>query len=472
MTRLVAALLGVGVGCAAAAAGPPEWPQFRGPGGAGVADGQKPPTKLGPDTNLKWKVAVPPGMSSPVIAGDRLFLTAVDGGKLYTVAHSRADGKELWRKEAPAKAIEPYHKTEGSPAASTPATDGERVVSYFGSCGLFCYDLAGNELWRHELPVAQTNNDFGTGSSPVIADGKVVLLRDQRTDSRLLALDLKDGSKAWDAKREGVQTSWGSACVWDTPRGKQVVVAGSLRVNGYDLATGKELWVAATGPAVPCTTPVVAGGNLVFAGWSPGAADFKMPTFDDILKQAGEEGVGHLTKAGSEKTFLNGFFDSNDTDKDGKITRAEWDKQVAFMAEGKNVAFALPPGGTGDVTKSLLWTAGKGLPYVPSPLAYDGLVYTLDMRARLSAVDAKTGKPVFEDEAVGLGSVYASPVAANGHLYLCGLDKKVVVVKAGESPDKVSTATLDDRIAATPAVVDGVIYIRTGKTLYAFAEKK
>ncbi|MBX9584280.1 MAG: PQQ-binding-like beta-propeller repeat protein, partial [Gemmataceae bacterium] len=404
--------------------------------------------------------------------GDKLFLTAFDGGKLYTIAYATADGKELWRKEAPAKAIEAYHKTEASPASSTPATDGERVVSYFGSCGLFCYDLAGNERWRHELPVTQTNNDFGTGSSPVIADGKVLLLRDQRTDARLLALDLKDGSKAWDAKREGVQTSWGSACVWDTPGGKQVVVSGSLRVNGYDLATGKELWVVAGGPAYPCTTPVVAGGNLVFAGWAPGQADFKVPTFDDILKEAGELDLGHLTRAGSEKTMIKGFFDSNDPDKDGKITRAEWDKQVAFMARGKNVAFALPPGGTGDVTKKVAWTATKGLPYVPSPLAYDGLVYTLDMRARLSALDVKTGKPVFEGEAVGLGSVYASPVAAGGHLYLCGLDKKVVVVKAGESPDKVSTATLDDRIAATPAIADGVIYIRTGKTLYAFAEKK
>ena len=472
MTRLFPALLGVGVWCAAAAAGPPEWPQFRGPGGAGIADGQKLPTKLGPDTNVKWKVPVPPGMSSPVIAGDKLFLTAFDGGKLWTVAYARADGKERWRREAPAKAIEAYHKTESSPAASTPATDGERVVSYFGSCGLICYDLAGNELWRHELPVAQTNNDFGTGSSPVIADGKVLLLRDQRTDSRLLALDLKDGSKAWEAKREGVKTSWGSACVWDTPAGKQVVVAGSLRVNGYDLATGKELWVVTGTPALPCTTPVVAGGNLVFAGWSPGWADLRMPSFDDLLDQAGEKAVGHLTRAGLEKTFLKGFFDSNDLNKDGKITRDEWEGQLRFMARGKSVAFALPPGGTGDLTKAVLWTATKGLPYVPSPLVYDGLVDTLDMRARLSAVDVKTGKPVFEDEAVELGSVYASPVAAGGHLYLCGLDKKVVVVKAGESPDRVSTATLDDRIAATPAIAGGVIYIRTGKSLYAFAEKK
>ena len=474
MTRAVLALLGVGIVSACAMAEPPAWPQFRGPAGTGIAaEDQKPPTEVGPEKNVKWKVAVPPGMSSPVIVGDKLFLTAFEGGKLLTLAYSRADGKELWRKEAPAKTIEPYLKTEGSPAASTPATDGEKLVVYFGSCGLICYDLSGNELWTHELPVAVTNNDFGTGSSPIIADGKVILLRDQLTDARLLALDLKTGSLAWDVKRQGVKTSWGSPCVWDTPTGKQVVVAGSLRLNGYDLKTGAEKWTVTGTPAVPCTTPVVADGKLIFAGWAPGGGDFKMPTFDDILGQAGELKQGYLTKAGSEKTFLKGFFDSNDTNKDGKITRDEWDAQLNFMKAGKNIAVALTPGGTGDITKShVAWTVTKGLPYVPSPLVYRGVMYTINMGGRLSAFDAKTGKDLYQEEAVGIGSAYASPVAANGYIYLCSMDKSIVVLKAGDSPDKVCSAKLDDRIAATPAIVDNTLYVRTGKTLYAFATSK
>lgn len=472
MKRLFPALFSVAFASTLTAADAP-WPQFRGPGGSGVSDDAKVPTQLGPDKNVAWKVAVPPGMSSPVIAGDKLFLTAFENGKLLTIAFSRTDGKELWRKEAPAKKIEPYLKTEGSPAASTPAIDGEKLVVYFGSCGLICYDLDGNELWKYELPVAETNNDFGTGSSPVIADGKVVLLRDQLRDARLICVELSNGSLAWEKKREGVKTSWGSACIWDTPQGKQIVVPGSNRINGYDLKTGAEKWKVTGTPAVPCTTPVVADGKLFFAGWAPGGADFKMPSFDDVLKQAGEEKLGHLTKAGSEKTFLNGFFDSNDLNKDGKITREEWDSQLKFLASGKNIAFALTPGGTGDITKSnVAWTTTKGLPYVPSPLVYRGVMYTMNMGGRLSAFDAKTGKELYELEAVGIGSIYASPVAANGHLYLCGMDKSIVVVKAGESPDKVSSAKLDDRIAATPAIVAGTIYVRTAKTLYAFSEKK
>src|SRR6476659_9570601 len=112
---------------------PQLWPQFRGPAGSGIAEGQKPPVEFGPDKNLKWKVTAPSGVSSPIVAGDKLVITAFDAGKLYTVAYQRADGKEAWRREAPAKKIEHFYKAMGSPAVPTPVTDGERIVSYFGS---------------------------------------------------------------------------------------------------------------------------------------------------------------------------------------------------------------------------------------------------------------------------------------------------------------------------------------------------
>ena len=147
---------------------PLAWPQFRGPNGSGIADGQKPPIDFGPDKNVKWEVKAPSGLSSPIVAGDNLVITAFEGGKLFTVAYNRADGKEAWRKEAPAKKIESYFKASGSPASCTPATDGERIVAYFGSCGLICYDLAGKELWKYELPPTVTAGDFGSGSSPIL----------------------------------------------------------------------------------------------------------------------------------------------------------------------------------------------------------------------------------------------------------------------------------------------------------------
>src|SRR3954451_11712766 len=154
---------------------PPVWPQFRGPAGSGIAEDQKPPVEVGPDKNVKWKVPAPGGLSSPIVVGDKLVITAFEKDKLYTIAYNRADGSETWRAEAPATKIEAFYKAQGSPASSSCATDGERVVSYFGSWELFCYDLAGKELWRIVMPPAETIAGFGTGNSPVIVVGLVIL---------------------------------------------------------------------------------------------------------------------------------------------------------------------------------------------------------------------------------------------------------------------------------------------------------
>jgi outer membrane protein assembly factor BamB len=410
-----------------------------------------------------------------VIAGGRLFLTGFEGGKLLTLAYRLSDGAELWRKVAPAAQVEPFAKGEGSPAASTVATDGRQLVVYFGSYGLLCYDPAGKELWKYPLPAGETYQGFGTGSSPVLADGRVVLLRDMERNGRLLCLDLATGARHWEADRDGHRTSWGSPCIWDTPAGKQVVVVGGLRLRGYALKDGAAVWTVSGLPSQPCTTPVVADGKLVFAGWSyGGSSEDTIPSFDDLLKQAGEKALGHLTRAGSEKTDLKGHFDKVDLNKDGKLTREEWDAQIKFRASGKNVAFALSPGATGDVTCChVAWTVTrKGLPWIPSPLVYRGRMYTVNKSGRLSAFDVKTGKPLYVLEDVGLTEAYASPVAASGHIYLCGRDGSVVVVRAGDAPERVSSAQLDGRIAATPAVAGNTIYIRTERTLYAFARGK
>ena len=459
------------LGAAAVQAGDPGWPQFRGPAGAGIADDAKLPAEIGPTKNVKWKVGVPAGFSSPVVAGDRIVLTGFDNGKLYTIAYDRADGKEAWRAEAPAKTIEPYHKTEGSPAASTPATDGERIVSYFGSCGLFCYDLAGKELWRLEMPTAQTQNDFGSGTSPVLADGIVYLVRDVSKGPKLYALDAKTGAVVWEKSRDGFPTGWGSPVLWDTKDGKQLVVPGGLKLVAYDAKTGAEKWSVAGLAAVDCTTPVVTpDGTLIYAAWSPGGSpEFKMPTYDEILKQGDADKDGAINEAESENTFLKGFFHSNDTNKDGKFTRDEWDTQLKFLNSGKNVAVAVTPGGSGDVSATnVVWKATKGLPYVPSPLVYRGQMYTVNMRGLVSATDAKTGKDVYLEENVGLTGSYASPVAADGNVYVFGLDGTLVVLKAGDSADVAYRAKFGERVAATPAVAGDAMYVRTAKHLYAF----
>jgi outer membrane protein assembly factor BamB len=455
------------------------WPRFRGPNGSGVADRQAPPVRLGPETNVKWKVTVPSGLSSPIIAGTKLVLTAFDKGKLYTIAYDRADGKEVWRKEAPAKKIEPYLKGQGSPATATPVTDGQRIVSYFGSCGLVCYDLDGNELWKFPMPLAATWADFGSGVSPILADGLVLLVRDELRGSRILALHLSNGSLKWEKPRLSM-IGYCTPVVWPTPAGKQVVVAGHGRLIGYDLQTGKEKWFVNGMPAGPCASPVVADGTLFFAGWSPGGPEDKenrMPSFDALLKEADTDKDGALSRAEAAKTMLKDFFDSVDLNKDGKITRDEWDTLLQVIAEGRNSAFALSPGGTGEIAGShILWKKTRGLPYVPSALVYRGQLVMIKDGGLVSAYDAKTGKEIYiQERAAAPGGYYASPVAANGHIYFTGLDNgAITVLKAGTAKPEViaQNPKLGERVAATPAIADHILYVRTATKLYAFAETK
>jgi outer membrane protein assembly factor BamB len=447
-----------------------DWPQFRGPAGSGVADDQKPPVKFGPTENLAWKVAVPPGASSPIVIGERLFLTAFENNKLYTICYASTDGKELWRALAPATKIEEFHPTEGSPAASTPVSDGKRVVVYFGSCGLICYDLDGKEQWKFEMPVAETNNGFGTGTSPVIADGLVFLSRDLIKDSATYAFDLTTGSQKWKTERPKVATSFGSPIVWDADGHKTLVVPGTASLTGYDLKNGTELWTVGKLPSVNCTLPLLAGDTLIYVAWSPGGSDMKMPTFDDILQAAGEEKQGYLTKAGSEKTMLKGFFDNNDRNKDGKITREEWDENMKHLKSGENRALAIKPGTKGEVS----WSYTKNLPYVPSALVYRGRVYWLKDGPLMTCLEVKTGKPVFEAERVKAGvRYYASPVAANGHIYIASLDGTMAVIAAGEdTPEVVYSVKLAEGVRATPAIAHDTLYVRSDKFLYAFHTAK
>jgi outer membrane protein assembly factor BamB len=455
------------------------WPRFRGQNGSGVADDQTPPVKLGPETNVRWKTAVPSGLSSPIVAGDNLVLTAFENGKLYTIAYRCSDGKEAWRRQAPAKQIEGYLKGEGSPASSTPVTDGQRIISYFGSCGLICYDLGGNEIWRFPMPTAVTWADFGSGVSPILTEGLVILVRDELRESRILAVNAAEGSLKWERARQST-IAYCTPVLWDTPAGKQVVVAGHGRMIGYDLKTGQENWFVAGMPTGPCASPMVSGGTLFFAGFSPGGPEDKenqMPSFDALLKEADVDKDGALSKAEAQKTFLKDSFDTLDFNKDGKITRDEWDMLVKMISEGKSSAFALSPGGTGDISGShMIWKRTKGLPYVPSAIVYRGQIVMIKDGGLVSAYDAKTGSEKYIQERVAApGRYYASPVAANGHIYFTSLDDGVVtVLKAGVAKPEVvaKNPKLGERVAATPAIADNTLYLRTATKLYAFAERK
>ncbi len=453
------------------------WPQFRGPNGSGVAEGEKPPVEVGPNKNVKWKIEVPSGLSSPIVVGDMLVLTAFENDKLYTIAYNRADGGEAWRAEAPYKKLEPFNKVHGSPAASSCATDGQRIVTYFGSCGLFCYDLAGKELWRHEMPSAVAFAGFGTGVSPIIAEDAVVLLRDVAEDPQIIALEIATGNVKWDRQRES-KSSFGTPTVWKTEQGTYIAAPGYGKLIGYNIKNGAPDWFVEGMPAACCTSPVAGNGNLFFAGWSPGGPDdkdFKLPSWDDILKDDADKD-GALSREEAQKTGFGDLFDNQDANKDGKISRNEWDAVMKFAANSKSSAFALKPGGSGNVTESaVMWKQTKGLPYVSSAILYRGQYLMVKDGGTVTAYDAKSGKQVDQERLAATGGYYASPVAANGNVYFTSLDDgSITVLEAGAPKLKVVAANsaLDERTAATPAIADDTLYVRTAKHLYAFGAHK
>jgi len=447
-----------------------NWPMFRGPNGSGVADNAKPPIKFGPEENVLWKVEVPSSPSSPCVWGERIFLTTFAEGKLETRCYSTKDGKLLWTRAVPAEKLEDFMPSEGSPAAATPATDGKRVVSYFGSCGLVCYDLDGRETWRYPLPVVETDGGFGSGTSPLIAGNLVILNRDQMRDSSLLAVNLETGKKVWETARPEARTSYGTPIIWAHNGHEEIVTPGSLLLKGYDVASGEERWSVSRVPHAGCTTPVLGDGLLFYAGWAPGKGDSPFPSWKDFSAKNDKNGDGSVTPDELEPA-MRGFHKAIDSDHDGRVTEKDFELLNSFLAKGENVLVAVKSGGRGEITEShVAWKATRGLPYVPSPVFLQGRVYLIKDGGMVSCFDAKNGKSLYTQERLGAnGSYYASLVAADGRIYAVALDGKITVFKAGgEKPEVLHQTDFHERIAATPALVGERLYLRTQTKLYAF----
>lgn len=449
-----------------------NWPQFRGPNSQCVAPAAKPPAHFGPTTNLLWKVAVAPGHSSPCVWGDRIFLTGFENGKLETLCLSRHDGTMLWRVTAPAEKIEPVHRL-GSPASTTPATDGKSVYVYFGSFGLMSYDFNGSEQWRKPLPTPMI--EFGTGSSPLLAGDLLVVNCDQDLDSFLMAVDRRTGQTVWETKRPEFRRGFSSPYLWRHDGIEEIVVTGTVWLKAYDLKDGKERWKM-RGLARVANASATSGDGLLFASsWNIGgdASDhLSLPNLEKFTSENDKDKDGKLSKSEFPKGLLLDRFTQIDLDKDGFVTPEEWRISEEIFAKAENALFAVRPGGHGDITEShRAWKQTRGLPYVPSPLFYEGRIYVVKNGGMASCYVAKTGRTLYQEERLGaLGDYYSSPVAANGKIYFASHQGVVTVIAAGDVFNVISSNSLGEDIMATPAIVDGTIIYRTARHLFAFGE--
>lgn len=426
---------------------PGAWPSFRGLEAAGVADGQNLPDEWNPATgaNILWRTPIA-GLahSSPIVWGDLVFVTSAISGAghatfkpgLYGDGDASEDrsvhrwvlsavdtrtGKIRW--ERTAAEGEPLNKRhiKSTYASASPVTDGRVVVAWFGSQGIYAYDFDGTLRWQVDLGRVDMgaydipSYEWGPASSPIIWNGMVIVQCDTQADSFLLALNAETGETMWQTSREELP-SWGTPTVVTTAAGPELVTNASNFVRGYDPTTGRELWKLGGSSKITAPTPIFGSGlHIVASGRAP-----ERPVF--AVKPGAR---GDLTLARGE--------DHN--------THVAWSK------------------------------TGRGS-YMPTPLAYRGILYVLANNGVFDAYDLATGKEIYRQRLPLVGSGYsASPVAADGKIYLSNEDGEMLVITAGAAFNLVATNSMGEMLMATPALSEGVIYVRALSTLFAIGRR-
>ena len=478
-----------------AAESEPEWPQFRGPRGAGRALVDRPgPVEFGPELNVEWSVELPPGHSSPCVSGDRTFLTAFDKAdrKLSTLCVDRSNGRLLWKRE---RVVEKFERTHGisNPATATPATDGKAVFVYFASYGITAYDFEGKELWTKPLPSAVNRMGFGSGTSPTVAGDLVLLDVHAGPESCLLALRCRDGETAWKAANPRFNEGWSSPVVWREGDEELVGMLNASRFSARRIKDGSEKWWLPGLPNQTCATPAVGNGLLFITGTGVlGERDelIRPPSFDEMIAKydANKDGkistdempesllvADRKSAGGAGNMAARRFFTFGTGGKAATFDRAGWEKAlIGFDEFGKGDfmttrVMAVRNGGVGDVSSSaVVWSEAKGVPEVPSPLLVGNRLYLVKAGGVVICRDAATGKSRFEERLGAEGGYFASPVAAGGRIYAASDRGMVVVFEDADSLKVLARNDLKEPIMATPAIVDGKLYVRTAGHLYSF----
>lgn len=481
-----------------------SWNQFRGPNGSGVATGSHPPVKID-STKPTWKVATPIGHSSPVLSDKRIFLIGIDDNRLVTLAYEKAAGKLAWRREAPGVPLEKVHKAN-SHATSTPVVDKERVYVYFGSYGMLCYDHDGKELWKK--PIATPRTLYGTSTSPISYEDLIILVldddnnlpRSRLSKSKLLALKKATGEKAWETPRPFQRSGWSTPMIWSHGDQNELVVLGNGRLCGYDLPLGQETWFV-TGFSRETISSPVAGNGLVFASASRrgGGGSVQVdpePFWKSIIgfdtngdkKLQRSEMIGHFTfpfrpelplghpgfgmplpaDKRQRSRRLDGIFRGMDKNRDGFWTHKEFTANFSH-GSGKPMLIAVRPGGKGNITDNhVQWELNRGIPEIPSPVFYKNRLYMVRSGGLLSAVNVATGKSLYSERLGGSGQYSASPVIANGNLYLASETGQVTIAKTGDTFGIVHQHKLGESTHVSPAFDASTLYIRGAKHLWAF----
>jgi outer membrane protein assembly factor BamB len=456
---------------AAAVAGE-DWLQFRGPNSSGVSLDTGLPVEFGPNKNLVWRTPMPPAKSSPVLAGDAIFLTAVEENKLFTFSLERATGRIQWRREVPRERRGKLHKLN-EPASPSPVSDGKNVYVFFYDFGLVSFGPDGNERWR--VPLGPFNNPFGLAASPVVAGDTLVQVCDGETGSFIIALDTSTGKVRWRKERPEATRGFSTPVVYRPSDGPvQALVAGSHKLMSYAVETGEVVWFVGGLTWQLKPTPVMGKDTIYVLGWAGGAdpgQQENLPPFADMLKRLDKNHDGKLSKDELDDPKMVKAWAEIDLDNSGYIEERDWETYRAKRA-AQNGFSAYRLGGKGDMTsQNFLWRYTKSLPNATSPLLYQNVLYLLKEGGIFTSLDPQKGEVLKQARLTGaLGAYYSSPVAGDGKIYTASEDGKVSVLKAGGEWEILKVNDLGEECWASPAIVDSKIYLRTQSALYCFAK--
>jgi outer membrane protein assembly factor BamB len=404
---------------------------------------------------------------------------------------NRKTGSILWRKDAPAGTIQKTHEIS-SPANTTPTTDGRVVCVSFAHFGVVAYGVDGKVKWSKALNTPSLF--WGGGASPVLIQGMVILKVSCGDDSHLLALRPETGEEVWKAADPIFNDGWATPISW-TEHGSGRV--GVFNMGGFlanDIRNGTNVWRLSGMPPQACATPAVGNGVLYFsaAGILGGLHTVTPPPpFNELLNKYDKNKDGLLGtdelpddfvlidrggSRGAGNMAWKMFVGPGKDEKPRTFNQAEWEAEVsqlfANFKEGQKMlqsaVFALPTGGSGDVTNTVAWTDSKGVPEVPSPLFYRDRLYYVRNGGLFSCRDPQTGKSLYDERVSAEGGYYASPVAADGRIYVASDRGVVTVLQAGKMYKILSQADLKETIMATPGIVDNKLYVRSAEHLWAF----
>ena len=456
-----------------AAAPPGEWSRFRGPNGSGVSEAANVPIEFGPANKLAWRLALPRGHSSPIIYGDRIYLTAFRDMSLITIAIDRQKGQILWERQAPDVTTKIIDK-RNNPASPSPAVEANGVYVFFPDYGLIAYETDGRERWK--MPLGPFNNIYGMGASPVIIGNDIILACDQSTGSFLMAVNKQTGAVRWKTPRPEAKSGHATPIVWRAPDGRdQILLPGSFLLTAYDVVSGEKRWWVRGLSFEIKSTPVVAGDTLFINGYGSSENDpgrkINVPPAAEVWKTADANGDGVLARTEFPKFTGAFWFDVADLNANGSLTVEEWEYYRAAL-DSENGMLAIRLGGKGDMTEQAVkWKYQRSVPQLPSPLFYRGVLYMVNDGGIVTTLNPETGALIAQGRLQGaLGAYYASPVAAGGHIFFVSERGAVAVLPPTGELTPVVVNDLKEDAYATPAFADGRIYIRTVEALYAFGQ--